>query len=146
MTDGLLNLWWGRRDSNSHGLPHMHLKHARIPFRHVPTNYISLSKRYFFSGAAEGEAFGSSFAGLAASEAAGNPDAAGEAAGEVATAGTDAMGEGVGVGVSTGSPTTERPPVTPGNEKINASSINKIAATIVAFSSGFCAPRGPKAV
>ncbi len=32
------DLWWGRRDSNSHGLPHMHLKHARIPFRHVPTN------------------------------------------------------------------------------------------------------------
>ncbi len=120
----------------------MHLKHARIPFRHVPTNYTKLSKFYFFAGATEGEAFDSSFlvsvAGLAAGEV--------DAAGEVVAAGTEAAGEGVGVAVSIGSPTTERPPVTPGKEKSKANSINVMAAIIVAFSKGFCAPRGPKAV
>lgn len=42
--------------------------------------------------------------------------------------------------------TTERGPVTPGKEKTKASNINSAAATAVAFSNGFCAPRGPKAV
>jgi hypothetical protein len=115
--------------------------------------HIARSKRYFFSGAADGEAFGASFcAGLAAgeaaalAEAAGEAEASGEAAGEVAAAGAEAAGDGVGVGVSTGSPTTDRPPVTPGKENNNANSMKMIAATIVAFSNGFCAPRGPKAV
>lgn len=119
------------------------------------TSPINLSNHYFFSGEAAGEAFGSSgLAAPAVGEAdaldAGEADAlaAGEAdaAGEVAAAGADAVGEGVGVAVSTGSPTTELPPVTPGKEKINANSIKMIAATMVAFSKGFCAPRGPKAV
>jgi hypothetical protein len=120
--------------------------------------HIASSKGYFFSGAADGDAFGASFfgssfcAGLAAgeaaalAEAAGEAEASGEAAGEVAAAGADAAGDGVGVGVSTGSPTTDRPPVTPGKENNSANSIKMIAATIVAFSNGFCAPRGPKAV
>ena len=34
----------------------------------------------------------------------------------------------------------------PGKEKSSANSIKTIAETTVAFSSGFCAPRGPKAV
>jgi len=34
----------------------------------------------------------------------------------------------------------------PGREKRRAKTIKSIAAMIVAFSRGFCAPRGPKAV
>ena len=168
LTDGVFDLkfrcrfskflWWGWRDSNSHGLPHMHLKHARIPFRHIPTNLLSqitivwlrsmplnLSKPYFFAGDAAGEAVVASFlassffAGLVEALAAGEVDAAGEA--DAAAAG--AVGGGVGTGAS---PTTELPPLMPGNEKIKANNIKRTAATIVAFSSGFCAPRGPKAV
>ena len=109
-----------------------------------------MSKSYFFAGEAAGEAFGASFfvssafAELAVGEAA--VLAAGEAAAgaaDGAAAGTEAAGEGVGAGAS---PTTELPPERPGKEKIKANSINKTAATIVAFSSGFCAPRGPNAV
>ena len=104
-----------------------------------------MSKLYFFAGAAEGEAFGSSFfAGLATGEAAALAEAVGEASGEVVAAGADAVG--AGVGVATGSPTIERPPVTPGKENPKANSMKAMAATIVAFSKGFCAPRGPKAV
>ena len=29
--------WWGRRESNPHGLLHKFLRLARLPFRHVPT-------------------------------------------------------------------------------------------------------------
>ena len=127
-------------------------------FRHIPkTQIFKLATSYFFAG--EGEAFASSFfAGLAAGEAAalaeaageadaaGEAEASGEAAGEVAAAGADATGEGVGVEVSTGSATTVRPPVTPGKENNNANTMKVIAATMVAFSKGFCAPRGPNAV
>jgi len=42
--------------------------------------------------------------------------------------------------------TTELGALYPGIEKISASIIKMIAATTVAFSSGFCAPRGPNAV
>ena len=82
--------------------------------------------RYF-----EGEA-----AGLAAAvgEAAGLASAAGETAGLAAgaVAGLDA-GEGCGDAPSS---TTECVP-SPGSEKISASNIKSIAATTVAFSSGF---------
>ena len=76
--------------------------------------------RYF-----EGEA-----AGLAAGLAAAVGEAAGLAAGAVA--GLDA-GEGCGDAPSS---TTECVPI-PGSEKISASNIKSIAATTVAFSSGF---------
>ena len=78
--------------------------------------------------------------GTTEAEAAGDA-AAGDAEGKVVAAGADA-----GVAVSTGSFTTELPPVTPGNEKIKASNIKITADAMVAFSNGFCAPRGPKAV
>ena len=34
--------WWGRRDSNPHGLSHMLLRHARLPFRHSPVTQMVL--------------------------------------------------------------------------------------------------------
>ncbi len=46
----LLILWWGRRDLNSHGLPHMHLKHARIPIPPRPhKTALSIVNRVFQS-------------------------------------------------------------------------------------------------
>jgi hypothetical protein len=101
--------------------------------------------RYFRGEAAgEGEVVAAGFApafGLAAGLAAaaglalasGLAEAAGE--GEAASAG---VGEG-------GARTTEFVP-NPGSENNNARNIKIPAAMIVAFSSGFCAPRGPKAV
>jgi hypothetical protein len=102
-------------------------------------HYYSAIIPYFFSGEATGEADG---AGL--SEVAG--DAAGTAA--PAGAGDGAAGLPVGVGWVTDplSRTTELGPKTPGSENSNASIIKITADTIVAFSSGFCAPRGPNAV
>jgi hypothetical protein len=96
---------------------------------------------YFFAG--DGEAFA---VGLA--DAVGDGLTLGAAVGETlgAAAGSAVAGEGDGVAVAPESLTTDRGPVMPGNEKISASSIKTIAAMIVAFSSGFCAPRGPKAV
>ncbi len=91
-------------------------------FRHIPTNLASF---HCYCGEAEGAAGAGLVAGL------------GEAAGSDKP--------GVGCAASTGSVTTERGPITPGSEKINASNINRAAATIVAFSRGFCGPRGPKA-
>ena len=38
--------WWGRRDSNPHGLSHMLLRQARLPFRHSPTISMVLSDAY----------------------------------------------------------------------------------------------------
>jgi hypothetical protein len=71
-----------------------------------------------------------------AGEAAGLGEAAGEAAGlaEGATAGKE-VGEGLGAGDEPSS-TTECVPI-PGSEKTSARSIKIIAATTVAFSSGF---------
>lgn len=71
----------------------------------------------------------------------------GEAVGAVAGA-TEAAAEGDGDGDEDAgtSFTTERGPVTPGSENSSASNIKIPAEIIVAFSSGFCAPRGPKAV
>jgi hypothetical protein len=90
------------------------------------------------------------FAGEAAGlgEASGLAAAAGEVAGDAAgLAGGAAAGAetGVGVGVAEPSSTTEWVPI-PGSEKISARSIKSTAATTVAFSSGFWAPRGPNAV
>ncbi len=107
--------------------------------------------RYFFAGEALALAAGLALvapafalaAALGEAEAAGETEVAGDA--EVAAA-AEADGEGVGVAVSTGAVTTERPPVIPGKEKIIANNIKMTAAVIVAFSKGFCAPRGPKAV
>ena len=101
---------------------------------------------YFLAGAvlAAGLAAALELAlGATAAEATGDA-AAGDAEGKVVAAGADAAG--AGVAVSTGSFTTELPPVTPGNEKIKASNIKITADAMVAFSNGFCAPRGPKAV
>jgi hypothetical protein len=89
----------------------------------------------YFEGEAAGLAAGLAAAvGEAAGLAAGLASAAGEAAGLAAgaVAGLDA-GEGCGDAPSS---TTECVPI-PGSEKISASNIKSIAATTVAFSSGF---------
>jgi len=74
-------------------------------------------------------------------------DAAGLAVVDGAAAGkAKPPGDGVGCWRPGLSETTELGPLTPGKEKSKASSIKSAAATAVAFSNGFCAPRGPKAV
>ena len=59
---------------------------------------------------------------------------------------TLAAGAGVGIVAPDLSLTTDDGPLNPGNENNRASSMKIAADTIVAFSRGFCAPRGPKAV
>src|ERR1043166_9960499 len=99
---------------------------------------------YFCVGEAEGDAAGL-VAGLVV--AVGLADAAGLAVVDGAAAGSaKPPGDGDGCTTPGLSLTTERGPVTPGREKSKASSIKSAAATAVAFSNGFCAPRGPKAV
>lgn len=73
-------------------------------------------------------------------------DGAGDAAG--ATGATLGLGDATGTGTESGlvDCKTERVPVTPGNESINAISINAAAAPIVIFDSTLAVPRGPKAV
>jgi hypothetical protein len=126
-----------RGDSNPHGLPHTPLKRTCLPVPPLRLSnfYLMRSGSYFFSGDAAGLTEG-------AGDAAGTAPPTGEAAGEPAGL---ADGDGCVVAAPL-SRTTELGPNTPGNEKSNASNIKSTAATIVAFSSGFCAPRGPKAV
>jgi hypothetical protein len=112
---------------------------------------------HFFAGEAAGEAL--AFAGEAAGAALASGEALvsgpGEAVGLAEAAG---LGEASGVGEGSvagfdgaeggGAPpslTTDFVPM-PGIENISARNIKINAATTVAFSSGFCAPRGPKAV
>jgi len=86
------------------------------------------------------------FEGEAAGEAAGElTDETGEAAGATLAAGD---GCGTGVGVASGAPDckTERLPVTPGSESINAMSMKAAAAPIVIFDRMLAVPRGPNAV
>ena len=130
-----------RGDSNPHGLPHTPLKRTCLP---VPPlrrleGVIRCDYDYcFWAGDAAGEATGLA-AGLAdvTGDAAGLTLAAGEAAG---------LGEGEGCVVTAPSRTTELGPLNPGSEKSKARNIKTMAAITVAFSRGFCAPRGPKAV
>ncbi len=72
-------------------------------------------------------------------------DGAGDAAG--ATGATLGLGDATGTGAS-GSVdcNTERDPVTPGNESINAISMNAAAAPIVIFERTLAVPLGPNAV
>ena len=101
---------------------------------------------YFFAGDPDGAT-----EGLALDEACGEPDAsdegltlvAGLAAGLAATL---AAGAGVGIVAPERSLTTDDGPLKPGSENSSASTMKIVAETIVAFSSGFCAPRGPNAV
>jgi precorrin-6B methylase 1 len=71
-------------------------------------------------------------------------EGAGEAAGAALAAG-DACGTGVGV-ASGADCKTERVPVTPGNESINAISMKLAAAPMVIFAKTLAVPRGPNAV
>lgn len=93
----------------------------------------------FAAGLGAGEGF--LFASVAAAG-----DAVGDAPGEAAGVGDAA---GVGVGDATGifsEDKTELDPVTPGNDKVKAISMNAIAAPIVILAKMFCVPRGPNAV
>ena len=75
-------------------------------------------------------------------------EAAGDAAGEALGA-TVATGDGLTAGVGNASASvdckTEREPVTPGSESINAINMKLVAAPIVIFDSTLAVPRGPKA-
>lgn len=86
------------------------------------------------------------FCGVAEGVAVGLAPALGLAAADGAAAGSASEGAGDGCAVAGRSVTTERGPVIPGKEKIKAKNMKITAATIVAFSKGFCAPRGPNAV
>jgi hypothetical protein len=74
-------------------------------------------------------------------------DAAGEATGAVEGA-VEAAGDGTGTGVGSGAVDckTEREPVTPGNESVNAISMKAAAAPMVTFDNILAVPRGPNAV
>ena len=72
------------------------------------------------------------------------------AAGEAAATG-DGAAAGVGVGVAAGTSaasvcSTERVPVTAGNDNVKAISMNAAAAPIVIFDRTLAVPRGPNAV
>lgn len=105
------------------------------------------SSPYFLAGEADGEAAG--LASLASDEAAGLAEALGDASG-LALADGDAAGEAAGLGAVIGceagalSPTTELTP-NPGIENISARNMKIPARIAVAFSRGFCGPRGPNA-
>lgn len=88
---------------------------------------------YFLAGEAEGLVSGDD-AGLAV--VTGDALATGEAEGTAA---------GAGVDVGAAPPLTTVLTPNPGSEKRRAKSINNAARTAVAFSRGFCGPRGPKA-
>jgi hypothetical protein len=75
----------------------------------------------------------------------GATEAAGEAAGTALVTG-EATGTGVGVASGVVDCNTDRDPVTPGNESINAISINAEAAPIVILARTLAVPRGPNAV
>ena len=72
--------------------------------------------------------------------------AAGDAAGDAAGA-TVGVGDATGVGVDSGvvDCKTDLLPVTPGNDSINAISMNAAAAPIVILESTLAVPRGPNA-
>ena len=97
---------------------------------------------HFFAG--EAEADGEAVA-LASGDEAGLVEAAGDAAGLPLAAG-EAAGLTAGTGGEVTGPllTTVLTP-NPGIEKSKARNIKIAAKTTVAFSSGFCGPRGPKA-
>jgi hypothetical protein len=86
-----------------------------------------------------------SYFGELAGDAAGEVacDAAGEAAGAVEAAG-DAAGTGVGSGAVDCK--TDRDPVTPGSDSVNAISMKAAAAPMVTFDKILAVPRGPNAV
>jgi hypothetical protein len=68
-------------------------------------------------------------------------------AGAAAGLATGAAGEACGCAVSSAEPsTTERVPVTNGNESARAVSMKAAAAPMVNFASNVCVPRGPNAV
>ncbi len=73
-------------------------------------------------------------------------DGAGDAPG--AAGATLGLGDATGTGVASGDVDckTERVPVTPGSDSINAISMNAAAAPIVILASTLAVPRGPKAV
>ena len=73
-------------------------------------------------------------------------EAVGDAAGDAAGASV-ATGDATGVAVASSSVdcNTERVPVIPGSESVNAISINDAAAPIVILANTLAVPRGPKA-
>jgi hypothetical protein len=76
--------------------------------------------------------------------------AAGELAGAVEAGATLATGEAAGTGVGVASASvdcrTDDEPVTPGKDKVSATSMNAAAAPIVIFDKMLAVPRGPNAV
>ena len=73
--------------------------------------------------------------------------ATGDVAGEGATVGcTDGVGVASGEDDGASDCSTDRVPVTAGNDSINAINMNDTAAPIVIFAKSVCVPRGPNAV
>jgi len=97
---------------------------------------------YFLSGEAAGDG---EAAVLVSGDAAGLAEDEGEAAGLPLAAG-EAAGLAAGIGAEGAAPSrmTVLTP-NPGIEKSSARNIKTAAKITVAFSSGFCGPRGPKA-
>ncbi len=91
--------------------------------------------RYFFAGEAVGEA-------LATGDAAGLALVAGVA---LATGVAEGTAAGAGIDAGAAPPLTTVLTPNPGSENRSAKNMNIPASTAVAFSSGFCGPRGPKA-
>ena len=142
-------MWWGRRDLNSHGFPHMHLKHARIPIPPRPQTLNFQINDYLFAGASCGGfvssvllseftaalvfvaafAFVSTFAFV------------------LALASTLALVLASGAGVASAEESlvvckTETLPVKAGIAKSKAETIKRVAAIIVSFDKIVVAPRG----
>jgi len=157
--------WLCRRsDSNRHELPHTPLKRARLPISPLRLKYLKLCKRlsppnsiYLFCagdcrvcGAAPfvfadgevavgAEAFASVPAGAVVALAL-------AVAGEAVAAAGEACGVGDGVASADCVSSTERVPVSAGNESVKAINIKAIAAPMVILASSVAVPRGPNAV
>ena len=147
-------MWWGRRDLNSHGFPHMHLKHARIPIPPRPQTLNFQINDYLFAGASCG-GFVSSvllFALVVSVFTAALVFVAAFAfvstfAFVLALASTLALVLASGAGVASAEESlvvckTETLPVKAGIAKSKAETIKRVAAIIVSFDKIVVAPRG----
>ncbi len=137
--------WWERRESNSHGSLHMHLKHARIPIPPRPQILFSQISVYFAFGAFAA-VFVAVFAGVATFE---TFVIGGTVTGEIEFASAFELtlafvfAAGDSVVVSGFVDKTETPPFNAGIASINADNIKTVAATIVVFDKTVAVPRAP---
>ena len=103
-------------------------------FHHFGTKE-ALTGQGFFCGEVDGDATGCAVG-----------DTTGEAVTEGTAAAALAAGDGNGKGAAGRSLTTDEGLLIPGRANTSARNMKIAAEITVAFSSGFCSPRGPKAV